>query len=389
VAFWLSLLLSLQSPLLELVHDVVPGYRTFRLPGRMLFVSAVIGTVLFACAVELWLRQKAERLARVVVVGLAVALLLEGAVHAQRYLKTVPEAQVLPAADHPAHGLELANEARVAVVGRNTFNYGWAQPLGLRLVNGYGPYSFAHYKRYLDMAAFGAWREAPLGNWFDLPSVARPDLLAEVGVQVVLSKSALHAPELEPIARHEAVDNFVFYRGLRRQPLHLYRLRGPRSWARFASAVTGAPSEAAMADAVQRAPLTGQAIALGLSTEQASALGGADGTVVVERSSSGHARLRTRRREPGLLVVAESWHPGWRALVDGARAPVHQVNVALLGVRVPQGEHLVELRFVPLRFELGTRLSVAAVLLLLLLALAALRRRVKASSHRPAAATRP
>jgi len=50
----------------------------------------------------------------------------------------------------------------------------------------------------------------------------------------------------------------------------------------------------------------------------------------------------------GILVIAETWFPGWRAAVDGKSAPMRQVDGALQGVWVPGGTHTVEVKYRPL-----------------------------------------
>jgi hypothetical protein len=80
------------------------------------------------------------------------------------------------------------------------------------------------------------------------------------------------------------------------------------------------------------------------------------------RSEAG--RLEVRAEGPGLLVVAEAWDPGWRARVDGERAPVHRVNVAQLGVVLPEGTHHVTFRYRPRGFLPGLSLAGAAALAL-------------------------
>jgi hypothetical protein len=52
-------------------------------------------------------------------------------------------------------------------------------------------------------------------------------------------------------------------------------------------------------------------------------------------------RLVVRAEGPGLLVVSEAWDPGWSAAVDGARAAIHRVNHAQMGVVLPGGLHHV------------------------------------------------
>ncbi|MFH1177747.1 MAG: hypothetical protein V1750_10100, partial [Acidobacteriota bacterium] len=66
-----------------------------------------------------------------------------------------------------------------------------------------------------------------------------------------------------------------------------------------------------------------------------------------------HRRWAVRSRGAGLLVVRQSSISSWRARVDGAPAEVEAVNGAQLGVRVPAGVHLVELRIDPTPYALG------------------------------------
>lgn len=50
---------------------------------------------------------------------------------------------------------------------------------------------------------------------------------------------------------------------------------------------------------------------------------------------------------PGLLVLAQSWDPGWQAEVDGEPATVLVADHALLAVALPAGEHTVVFRYLP------------------------------------------
>jgi hypothetical protein len=85
--------------------------------------------------------------------------------------------------------------------------------------------------------------------------------------------------------------------------------------------------------------------------------------------------------EPAMLVLAETWHPGWRARVDGRRAEVLQVNYLQQGVWLDSGRHTVELEFFPSSLAYGLIVTLAAgtvVLVVALGALAAARRRQRA-----------
>jgi len=64
----------------------------------------------------------------------------------------------------------------------------------------------------------------------------------------------------------------------------------------------------------------------------------------------------------GLLVVTDSWYPGWEAKVDGKEAPLHLANYLVRAVPVPAGKHHVELHYRPLSFRLGLGFTLAGLL---------------------------
>ena len=88
-------------------------------------------------------------------------------------------------------------------------------------------------------------------------------------------------------------------------------------------------------------------------------------------------RFATTLAAPGLLVVRQSFMRCWQARVDGRPAPVVIANGAQLGVRVPAGTHVVELRVDPRPARLGM-----AGPLVVLAAFVATRRRAAASAAR-------
>ena len=86
-------------------------------------------------------------------------------------------------------------------------------------------------------------------------------------------------------------------------------------------------------------------------------------------------------REPGVVVLSASFDPGWKATVDGHRAPVLAVAPALLATRVPAGRHTV--RFQYHGFSAYPELFVvSAISLLALAALELVRRRRGGGSRR-------
>jgi hypothetical protein len=56
-----------------------------------------------------------------------------------------------------------------------------------------------------------------------------------------------------------------------------------------------------------------------------------------------HAMLEVN--QPSTFVIRESWHPRWRAYIDGKPATVRRVTPDFPAVDVPPGKHLLQLRF--------------------------------------------
>jgi hypothetical protein len=73
--------------------------------------------------------------------------------------------------------------------------------------------------------------------------------------------------------------------------------------------------------------------------------------------------------QPGYLVLAYTYYPGWSAAVDGRPAEILRANYALLAVPVEAGQHRVELTYRPPSFIIGAVISGLAVLAMVGLAL--------------------
>jgi hypothetical protein len=65
---------------------------------------------------------------------------------------------------------------------------------------------------------------------------------------------------------------------------------------------------------------------------------------------------------PGILVVSETWYPGWSATLDGREVPLLRADHALRGVALPAGKHVVEMRFHSRPTQLGLLLSALGLL---------------------------
>ena len=83
-------------------------------------------------------------------------------------------------------------------------------------------------------------------------------------------------------------------------------------------------------------------------------------------------RIAADLERPGYVVLVDTYDPGWKATVDGRRAPVLRANAAFRAVPVGAGRHVVEMVYRPLSVIVGAALSAAAALVGLGTALARL-----------------
>ncbi|MFT5193072.1 MAG: hypothetical protein ACI9EW_000456 [Cellvibrionaceae bacterium] len=91
------------------------------------------------------------------------------------------------------------------------------------------------------------------------------------------------------------------------------------------------------------------------------------GTIVIVEQRGGYFAAEVTNAEPVLLIVSETFFPGWQALVDGDHRPVEQAYTALQAVCIPAGEHLIELRFRPVVFIWAGVFSLVGLLVACLL----------------------
>jgi hypothetical protein len=105
-----------------------------------------------------------------------------------------------------------------------------------------------------------------------------------------------------------------------------------------------------------------------LTGEQTSALSASpesDGSAVeLLRHADTEVDLRADMENAGLLVLGDTYYPGWKAYVDGENVPIYPTDVALRSVYLEPGEHTVEFRYDPASFAIGWKISMAALFVL-------------------------
>jgi hypothetical protein len=92
--------------------------------------------------------------------------------------------------------------------------------------------------------------------------------------------------------------------------------------------------------------------------------GEVDCTADITRFTPGEIVITAHSSGPALLVLAETFYPGWRAFVNDAETPVYRANHALRGVRIGAGNSTIRLVFEPSSVHSGLRVSLVFAALL-------------------------
>lgn len=88
------------------------------------------------------------------------------------------------------------------------------------------------------------------------------------------------------------------------------------------------------------------------------------GTVTVTDRSNASVAIRAQLDRPGVVVLNDSWAPGWSVQVDGREAEPVRVNDVMRGVAVGAGDHEIVWRYRVPGLRAGAAISAAALLVL-------------------------
>lgn len=78
--------------------------------------------------------------------------------------------------------------------------------------------------------------------------------------------------------------------------------------------------------------------------------------------------LTANLQQPGVLILADVYYPGWTVTIDGKPEPLYRANRLMRGVALLSGTHTVVFTYDPASFRVGLWLSGAGIALLVLLA---------------------
>ena len=409
----LAIVLALgeDSPFYWLAFHVVPGFKLFRAPGRMLFYAnffvatlagmllsqervtrhrwflPVLVCVLFELALLLPLVLPSSILkpslgtwwplaVTAILVPMTIlwaygvlkpsywgmlaiaALVIELFYIWQPHVNMVAPKRVLPS----LAAAEFLEERRQEEVFRIydptlTIDQQIAARHGLEIVTGYHPGIYAHhldlYKEMWqeddsDLVEFRMHSPSELGC---------PNILDLMNVRYVMAYEPYLGPEYERVFTTPAHEF--------EQPRHVFR-RGAGLPRAFLVAKAVMPQEGH--------DVTGELCAIDPKQECVVETDPVHGTaeyqeITAKRNAFGDWALHFTTDEAGIVVLSESWHPDWRATEGNEQLEIRRVNHGQVGIPVSSGTHNLRVRYYPWDFFLGCLISASTWTLVIVCAL--------------------
>jgi len=85
--------------------------------------------------------------------------------------------------------------------------------------------------------------------------------------------------------------------------------------------------------------------------------------VKVDRYQDQRIELSVNAPKRSLLVLSDTYYPGWQAYIDGKKVNTYQTDLALRGIVVPEGSHKVVFQYQPRSFGVGLLVSLVSIFL--------------------------
>jgi hypothetical protein len=87
-----------------------------------------------------------------------------------------------------------------------------------------------------------------------------------------------------------------------------------------------------------------------------------DAQVRITRYEDRVVEIETAAETSALLVLTDTFYPGWRATVDGQRSLIYRTDYWFRGVLLPAGQHRVRFEYDPLSFRIGIAITLVTLL---------------------------
>jgi hypothetical protein len=85
-----------------------------------------------------------------------------------------------------------------------------------------------------------------------------------------------------------------------------------------------------------------------------------------------HYEFEVQGNAPAFYVLQQNWYPRWQLSIDGKPTPIEKTNLAFMGLKVPEGKHVISFNYKRQDIIIAFYISLAATLLTMSVGIASL-----------------
>ncbi|MDO8657168.1 MAG: YfhO family protein [Candidatus Levybacteria bacterium] len=87
--------------------------------------------------------------------------------------------------------------------------------------------------------------------------------------------------------------------------------------------------------------------------------------IKIESYKNNEVIIKTDFKDPGFLVLSDSFYPGWKAKIDGKEKEILSANYLFRAIEMEKGKHEVRFFYDPLSFKIGALISGSTLLIII------------------------
>lgn len=234
---------------------------------------------------------------------------------------------------------------------------------GLSVLNGYEPLYAKRIETFTDNLNFPMQtRKLAAANAIYVDNVQKDNVLKSLGVKYIIAEKNRNVPGYSTM---EQVESYA---------MALYKSDTSVGQIYLADKVTRA-GDSEQAEAIRNNAMQQKEVFIREGGVHINPVVDTSGDSVTYDIGINKIKAVTQSSKRNLLFIAQNYHDGWSAKVDGKVTPINRATVNFMAIEVPEGHHSVELAFLPNSFRYGAVITGLSILALMAVLVCSWRRR--------------
>jgi len=235
---------------------------------------------------------------------------------------------------------------------RKALDPNWNVVFNINHINSYSPVSF---QRNLIINTILDQNINFTNNAFMVRRAGR-NLLDLLNAKYLISPLAINGRDLEPVFKSQTQPQYVIYQNKSVLPRVFV--------AKNAQIASTVQEQQKVLSSANFDPKTTVILEKDLKKRSFESI---NSSATITKYENQNIEIKAQMDGDGILVLADSFYPGWRAMVDGKEQEILPANINQRALILEKGEHLVKFSYQPQSFRAGAVISILSIISLLIL----------------------